>query len=377
MNPEEFTNPSEKTLKVISPGRINLIGEHTDYNNGFVLPAAIDKAAVVSISKRNDETVHLYATAFNESYKVDLYEVAPAPVHWANYVLGVVDQLLKAGHKLSGFDMQINGTVPIGAGLSSSAAVECAAVFALNELFQLNLNRTEMARIAQMAEHEFAGVKCGIMDMYASLMGKKDHVILLDCQSLAHTYYPLHLGEYTIVLMDTRVKHSLASTEYNLRKAECEKGIALVQLKYPQVQSLRDINTAMLKECVDTSSLTFKRCLYVIEENERVLSGCADLQNGDIKAFGEKMFLTHKGLSEAYEVSCPELDFLVDCAKADVNVIGSRMMGGGFGGCTINLVLKDKSAEFINKTTIEYQTKFKTIPQPIFVTIENGTALCS
>jgi galactokinase len=323
-----------------SPGRINLIGEHTDYNLGFVLPAAIDKAAYVAIAKREDQLIRLFAKDLGEHHEVEINLLATNPGHWSAYVLGVVDQLLKMGKQLSGFDLVLTCDVPTGAGMSSSAAVECATAFALNELFGFDLGRIDLVRLAQKAENEFVGVKCGIMDMFASVMGKDAQVIQLDCRDLSYQYFPLNLGDYKIVLFDTGVKHSLAGGEYNLRRQQCEQGVAVLKERFPEVNSLRDANLSMLDEQFRSavSSTVYNRCLYVIEENIRLETGCKLLLQNDIHEFGKQMHGSHKGLSELYEVSCKELDFLVDLSKQEEAIAGARMMGGGFGGCTINLI---------------------------------------
>ena len=323
-----------------SPGRINLIGEHTDYNLGFVLPAAIDKAAYVAIARRDDQLVRLFAKDLGEHHEVEINLLATNPGHWSAYVLGVVDQLLKMGKQLSGFDLVLTCDVPTGAGMSSSAAVECATAFALNALFDLQLERLDLVRLAQKAENEFVGVKCGIMDMFASVMGKDAQVIKLDCRDLSYQYFPLNLGDYKIVLFDTGVKHSLAGGEYNLRRQQCEQGVSVLKERFPDVNSLRDATLSMLDEQfrAAVSPTVYNRCLYVIEENIRLATGCKLLLQNDIHGFGKQMHGSHKGLSELYEVSCKELDFLVDLSKEEEAIAGARMMGGGFGGCTINLI---------------------------------------
>jgi len=378
----EYTSPAElksfinsNTLVVRSPGRINLIGEHTDYNYGFVLPAAIDKAVYVAIEKNAGNIISLHSVDFNESVEVELTNIKPAPGHWSTYILGVVDQLITRGHIIKGFKLAIYGDVPLGAGLSSSAAVECAAAFALNELFVLNIERIELVKIAQLAEHEFAGVKCGIMDQFASVFGKKDSVIKLDCRSLEYEYFPVNLEGYKIVLLDSQVKHSLASTEYNVRRSQCEEGVALITKKFPEVESLRDVSLNMIEECLGRDEIISKRCRYVVEENIRLQEGCNELLDGNIKGFGKKMFATHKGLSEQYEVSCKELDFLVEAVKDMPEVIGARMMGGGFGGCTINIVKEDAIDMLINNITSKYKKAIQKDLKAYVVQIEDGTSV--
>ena len=370
------SNFGHPTLFVQSPGRINLIGEHTDYNQGFVLPAAIDKAIYLAIGKRADKEVHLIAADLAESFSVALNNLNFSEKTWSNYLIGVVDQLQKNGYQLGGFNAVLAGDVPLGAGLSSSAAVECATVFALNELFELGLSKIEMVRLAQKAENEFVGVKCGIMDQFASMFGKTDAVIQLDCQSLGYNYMPFNQEGIKIVLLDTRVKHSLASTEYNLRREECEAGVKIIQEKYPAVASLRNATMQMIQEClINTDQKIIDRCSFVVAEIKRLQDACKDLEAGDLKAFGKKMYETHDGLSKLYEVSCAELDFLADFAKTEASVLGARMMGGGFGGCTINLVEENAVEAFVLAAGNAFQKAFGTEMKPYIVSIGNGTSL--
>ena len=363
----------EEPIITRSPGRVNIIGEHLDYNEGYVLPAAIDKAIYVGISKRNDDKIYLHSIDYNENYRVSIQDIKPTKT-WATYVLGVTDQLIKRGHKLSGFNVVLDGDVPVGAGLSSSAALECAAAFALNELFSLGLEKIEMVKIAQKAEHAFAGVMVGIMDMFASMFGKKDHVIKLDCRSLEYEYKPLKLEGYKVVLFNTNVEHSLASSEYNTRRKQCEQGVAWVKEHHPEVTALRDADMNMLNEYVlPKDEIIYKRCKYVVEEIDRLLRGSDDLERGDIKALGQKMFRTHEGLSKDYEVSCKELDFLVEAVKDNEAVIGARMMGGGFGGCTINIIKEEAIKDLKEKLSKEY-TKAMGLELTTYIAqIENGT----
>ncbi len=362
-------------LLVRSPGRINIIGEHTDYNDGFVLPAAIDKAIYVAVGERTDNEIHLYSVDFKETYTVAVTALQPTKT-WATYILGVVDQLIKRGHKIAGFNLVIDGDVPLGAGLSSSAAVECATVFALNELFALGIEKMEMVKIAQQAEHEFAGVMCGIMDQFASMFGKKDHVIKLDCRSLEYEYMPIKLDGFKLVLFNSNVKHSLASTEYNTRRQQCEQGVAWVKEHHPQVNSLRDVNIQMLQEHVlPKDELVFTRCKFVVEEIQRLLAACEDLQKGDIVALGKKMFATHEGLSKEYEVSCKELDYLVNAVKDNPAVLGARVMGGGFGGCTINIIREDAVDEIAENTAVLYKSAMGLDLSTYVVQTDDGTAI--
>ncbi len=364
-------------LTVKAPGRINLIGEHTDYNEGFVMPAAIQKAATVYIEKREDSTIHLFAEDLKESYTLNLDTVTKSSKDWANYIIGVIAQFQKVVTIPAGFTLRLKSDVPIGAGLSSSAAIECAVAFAINELFSLGLDRMQLTKMAQKAEHEYAGVLCGIMDQFASMFGKKDQVILLDCKTMHYQYYPLKLANYDIVLLDTQIKHALASSEYNTRRAECEQGISLIQQRYPSTKSLREVSMDMLNECVDSSQMTkvYNRCKYVIEEIERTQAAAKDLQEGQLASFGQKMFATHDGLSLLYEVSCPELDFLVKEVKDNPNVIGARMMGGGFGGCTINLIKKEATASVVQKLVASYHKTFQKNLLSYEVNIDDGASI--
>ena len=328
-------------LSVRAPGRINLIGEHTDYNNGFVLPAAINKYVIVHLSKRTDEKLVLFSQQFDELVEFTLNNIQPQKRHWSNYVLGIVDQLLQKHLSISGFNMVIESDLPVGAGLSSSAAMECAVLLGLDQLFELHLSRFSMPLIAQAAEHKYAGVKCGIMDAYTSIFGKKGMALKLDCAMHTHSYVPLHLQGYKMVLLNTNVKHSLASSAYNKRREECEAVVEKIQQYEKDIRSLRDITLPLLYTYIPDPTLR-KRAAYVIRENARLQSACTDLMIGDLEAFGKKMTATHFGLRDEYEVSCPELDWLVDAALAQPGVLGARMMGGGFGGCTINLVADDQ-----------------------------------
>lgn len=342
-------------LLVCSPGRVNLIGEHTDYNEGFVLPAAIDKAVYLAVGLRSDRAIHLLAHDLGETHTGLLDTLTPTST-WADYLLGVVAQLQQAGHQPGGFNCVFGGTIPMGAGLSSSAALENGIGFALNELYQLGLDRIALLRLSQRAENEFVGAKVGIMDMFASMMGRAGHVIKLDCRSLDYTYAPLRMEGIRIVLCDSRVQHSLVTSEYNTRRAQCEAGVQFLKPFYPGINSLRNVTMAMLDGHLrDTQPLIYRRCAYVVQENGRLLDGVAALEANDIDAFGQLMYGSHEGLSRMYEVSCPELDLLVDIARQQPGVLGARMMGGGFGGCTINLVRQETLDAFMAVITKQYK----------------------
>jgi galactokinase len=296
--------------------------------------------------------------------------------HWANYLLGVIRSLQLKNHAVKPFLCVVGGNIPVGAGLSSSAAFECGFVFGLNELNHLGLSRLDMAFVAQWAEHNYAGVLCGIMDQFASIMGKQGNVFVLDCRDLSFDYFPFQSPSYQLILMDTRVKHSLAGSEYNTRRKECETGVSLLQKHYPAVKSLRDVTLEMLKEYGSSMpDKVYNRCLYVVEENLRVQGASLDLKAGDLIGFGAKMFETHRGLSKLYEVSCDELDFLVDKASTMDGVIGSRMMGGGFGGCTISIVSDQVIDSFIDHSREAYLSKFGVAPIPYRVKISDGTSI--
>jgi galactokinase len=365
----------KRPMVIHSPGRINLIGEHTDYNDGFVMPAAIEKGVQFAISNAGRETV-IYSMKYKQYLSVNLNDIRPSATPWHNYLLGVIFRLQEKGYNLRNFSCAFDGDLPLGAGLSSSAAIECGFAFALNELFNLRINPMELIHIAQWAEHNFVGVRCGIMDQFASVMGRENHVITLDCRTLQHQYHPLNLGNYCILLCDTNVKHSLASSEYNTRRAECNEGTQIIRGRFPEVASLRDVTIDMIEACRnDMTQTVFNRCKYVVQENERVMKGSDDLQRGDMEAFGKKMFATHEGLQWLYEVSCPELDFLVDRAKTFHGIAGSRMMGGGFGGCTINLIESHLVGAFIEQTRTLYKKRFGIDLTYHVVKTGNGTSV--
>jgi galactokinase len=364
----------QNPLIVRSPGRINLIGEHLDYNMGFVLPAAINKAIWLGIQKREDHTICIHSFDYNEDYSCEINQIARSGKLWPDYILGVIEQIQKA-HKLShGFNLVFGGDIPPGAGLSSSAALACATGFALNELFQLNYAKMDLVRIGQAAENEFVGVKCGIMDQFASVFGKKEHLIRLDCRSLEYVYVPFHLKDIKILLFDTRVKHSLADSAYNERREQCEKGVSIIGKFHPEVKSLRDASQKMLDTYIKAvDEIVYRRCTYVVSEIKRLLNGCEDLEKDDLISFGKRMFETHTGLKDLYEVSCAELDLLVDLVKENPDVLGARMMGGGFGGCTINLVKAKAANDLVKKVTDAYLSETGKEMLVYEVGIEDGT----
>jgi galactokinase len=354
---ELFHRQAQLVLR--APGRINLIGEHTDYNGGFVLPAAMDKAIYFAVAKRDDGQCHLYSENMSESHNFLVDQLKKDGPSWSNYIKGVLAELQRLGLSVGGFDMVFGGDIPLGAGVSSSAALECGVAYAMNVLYNLGLDKLHLVKLAQAAENNFVGVNCGIMDQFASMMGKKNSVIQLDCRSLDYKYFPFEMQEYVVVLCDTGVKHNLGASEYNTRRNECEAGVAILKKHYPKVETLRDVPVAtFLIHEKEFPEVVFKRCKYVVEEIARVEEACALLLENDLEAFGVKMYETHDGLQHLYAVSCEELDFLVDQTRNNAHVIGSRMMGGGFGGCTINLVHKDFVDAFIKSVAPAYQQKF-------------------
>jgi len=365
----------ENSIVARSPGRINLIGEHTDYNNGFVLPAAIDKAAYIVITPRNDNEIRLHSVDMKEDYLTNTTALKKSKQSsWPNYILGVIEQFVLAGIVVNGFDAALTGDIPIGAGLSSSAAVECAVALAMNELYACGFDKFSLVKMAQKAENDFVGVQCGIMDQFASMFGRQNHVIRLDCRSLEFEYVPFNMEGIKILLLDTNVKHSLGTSEYNVRRKQCETGVAWIQRHIPEVKSLRDATIEMLdKYVLHDDILIYQRCKYVVEENNRLLQACKDLEKGDMAAFGARMYETHYGLSKLYEVSCPELDFLVAHVQGNPAVLGSRMMGGGFGGCTINLVKEDAIGELVKETAAAYKAGMHKTLKAHIAKIETGS----
>lgn len=354
-----------------SPGRINLIGEHTDYNGGFVLPGAIDKA-MYCIIKPNGTPDRIRAYAMDLS-EMDEFGLDDIPIKgWGKYIFGVCHEMMKRGAKIEGFDTVFAGDVPLGAGMSSSAALESCFGFALNDIYHLGFDRFELAKIGQATEHNYVGVKCGIMDQFASCFGKEGSLIRLDCRSLEYEYVPFNPEGYRLVLLNTCVTHELASSAYNRRRESCENAASYIRKYHPQVELLRDATLDMLKEVAnEVSAEDYIRAEFVIEEIQRMDEACNALKAGDYETVGKKMYETHIGLSRKYEVSCEELDFLNNIAR-ECGVAGSRMMGGGFGGCTINLVRDELHDGFIKRATEAYENKFRIKPKVYDVVIKDG-----
>ena len=356
-----------------SPGRINLIGEHTDYNGGFVFPGAIDKGMVAEIRLNGTEKVRAYSIDLKDYVEFGLNEEDAPRASWARYIFGVCREMIKRGAKIKGFDTAFSGDVPLGAGMSSSAALESTYAFALNDMLNCGIDKFELAKIGQATEHNYCGVMCGIMDQFASVFGKAGSLIRLDCRSLEYKYYPFNPKGYKLVLLDTVVKHELASSAYNKRRQSCEMAAAAIRKNHPEVEFLRDATMEMLNAVKsEISEEDYMRAEYVIGEIQRVLDVCDALERGDYETVGERMYETHYGMSKLYEVSCEELDFLNDCAKKN-GVTGSRVMGGGFGGCTINLVKDELYDAFLKDAKDSYKAKFGKSPKIYDVVISDGS----
>ncbi|MDY3883419.1 MAG: galactokinase [Sodaliphilus sp.] len=351
-----------------SAGRINLIGEHTDYNGGFVFPGAIDKYIMTAININGTDKVRLYSVDMNQYTEFGLREEDKPAEQWACYVFGVCREVIKRGFEVKGFDAVFAGNVPLGAGLSSSAALESCFAYALNDLFNDNkISIFELALIGQSTEHNYCGVNCGIMDQFASVFGKKDCLMRLDCRSLEFKYFPFKPVGYKLVLVNSQVKHELVDSPYNKRRESCER-----VAKTLGVETLRDADMSMLEAAkAQISDEDYKRAVYVIGEKQRVLDVCEALEKGDYETVGQRMYETHHGLSKDYEVSCEELDFLNDVAK-ECGVTGSRIMGGGFGGCTINLVKEELYDTFVQTAKTKFNEKYGIEPIIIDVVISDG-----
>lgn len=375
MSIDKFFKTDNPAVFVESPGRINLIGEHTDYNHGFVLPTAIDKKIYFELRKNDTPaSCSIYSETFNTRLNFDLKIIEKSSSTWENYIFGVVNELQKKRKKLEGFDCFIKSELPIGAGISSSAALECGLASGLNKLFELNLSKQEIVNLSQAAENNFVGSQCGIMDQYASVMSIKDHLILLDCLSLEAEFIPANFKSCKILLINSKVSHSIADGEYNTRRKECESALEIIQNQYKEVKTLRDVTMELLDSCKSKlSEKQYNRVLYVLQENKRVLSAADLLKSGELQAFGKLMVQSHYGLRDLYEVSCKELDFLVKFSEEKDFIYGSRMMGGGFGGCTINLIEEAHIADFTEEVSIAYQKEFNIKPEMITVVPGEGT----
>lgn len=367
--------PNTPTILVESPGRINLIGEHTDYNDGFVLPTAINKKIYFRINKNSfGKTCRIYSETYNSGFTFETDSIQKSKNGWENYILGVVVEILKNRNFSEGFDCSIQSDLPVGAGISSSAAIECGLASGLNELFQFGFSKLEIINICKVAENNFVGSNCGIMDQFASVMSKKDHIILLDCLSLKSEFIPANLNSCKILLVNSMVSHNIAEGEYNSRRKECENALKKIQQHYSDVKLMRDVNFNHLNASKQfLSENEYNRVLYVLQENERVIMASEALKKGKLEEFGKLMYQSHYGLRYLYNVSCKELDFLVNFAEEKEYIYGSRMMGGGFGGCTINLIEEKMISHFIKEVSAAYQDTFNILPETIIVSPGEGT----
>lgn len=359
---------SEQPTFYASAGRINLIGEHTDYNGGFVFPGAIDKVIMAAIAPNNSNKVKVFSIDINEYIEFGLNEDDAPSQSWARYIFGVCREIIKRGGIVKGFNAVFAGNVPLGAGLSSSAALESCFAFALNDLFNDNkFEKIELARIGQSTEHNYCGVNCGIMDQFASVMGQKGKLMRLDCRSMEYEYFPFNPEGYELILVDSKVKHELADSPYNKRRQSCERVANRLG-----IETLRDASMEMLGSIIsDITAEDYLRAKFVIEEKERVLAVCDALNAGDYETVGRKMYETHYGLSKDYAVSCEELDYLNDIAR-ECDVTGSRIMGGGFGGCTINLVKNELRDKFVETVKTKFNEKYHHEPMIYPVVISDG-----
>jgi galactokinase len=361
---------------VLSPGRINIIGEHIDYNDGYVLPAAIDKIICFAFEKSNSKTSKIIAIDLNEEFEVDLTQkIELSDVVWTNYILGVIKQLQDNGFSFDGFNCVFSSNIPVGSGLSSSAALECGMIFGIKELFGLKIEKQDIALLGQKAEH-WVGINCGIMDQFSSVHGLENKVIKLDCNTLEFEYHNADFKDYSLVLFDSNVKHSLFTSEYNNRRLECEEGLSIIKNHYPEIKTFRDCTEEQVLSLKDKmSEVVFKRVHFVVKEILRVTQACEALDNGNIELLGQLLFDTHDGLSKDYEVSCAELDFIVEQAKKEGAVVGSRLMGGGFGGCAITLIKKGHENRVKEAFTSLYFDTFGIDLKIYDVKVSNGTSL--
>ncbi|QNM85259.1 galactokinase [Polaribacter pectinis] len=370
---EEFKKTfSANPLLIFSPGRINIIGEHTDYNGGFVFPAAVDKGIAAAIQKSDTGSCTAIAMDLDSTIEFELDKLKPSKEgNWENYVFGVVAEIQNRNKIIGDFNIIFKGNIPGGAGMSSSAALENSVVFGLNELFKLGLSKTEMILISQKAEHNYVGVKCGIMDQYASMFGIKDNALLLDCRTIESKPYKIDFKDHQLMLINTNVKHSLSDSAYNDRRSACESIAELLN-----IETLREASEGDLEKIIDkVTPENYQKALYVIQEIDRTQKAAKAIEENDLETLGALIYGSHNGLQHQYKVSCDELDFLVNQAKKNKNVLGARMMGGGFGGCTINLIKKDEAKNFAKSASKAYKNKFDKDCSVYFVELSNGTHL--
>lgn len=361
-------------IKVKSPGRINLIGEHVDYNGGYVLPAAVDLSIDMTLKPLENNIGKVISLNYNDQFEFDVYNIQKSEVEWQNYILGVVHHLLeRKPNSVRGFQCEIKSNLPMGSGLSSSAALECGIASGLNELFEIGLTDEEIITLSRAAEHDFVGTKCGVMDQFAVVKGNRDSFILLNCQNLEYEYIPAEISPYQLILLNTNVSHNLASSAYNERFEQCMSALKQVQSQFPEYEFLADVAKEDLKKFEQVMDpLIFQRAMYVIKENNRVKEAAKALASGEVVRLGQLLYEAHYGQQYEYEISCRELDFLVEFSKQFDPVLGARMMGGGFGGCTINLVHQDFIDEYIKKASAAYKNEFKIDLTPVKIQIEDG-----
>ncbi len=372
----EFARRFEGTYRIFrAPGRVNLIGEHTDYNEGFVMPAALGFYTYVAVGNRSDRRLSVYSLDFNETVDLDIAALPPGPTgHWSDYVRGVAAVLQAHGLAIAGASLVIKGEIPIGAGLSSSAAIEVSTAFALLAAAGAHLDRGKIASLCQRAEHEYAGTQCGIMDQFISIFGQANHALLLDCRTLAYEPVPIP-DSVRIVICNSMVKHELAGGEYNRRRADCEEGVKLLRRNLPTVRALRDVDMRQLEQYSgDMPERIYRRCRHVVSENARTQEASVALKNDDLRLFGKLMYASHVSLRDDYEVSCPELDLLVELAAQCGGVFGARMTGGGFGGCTVNLVVAEAVESFSSEISQQYQRATGKKPEIYVGTASDGAA---
>lgn len=359
-------------IMIFSPGRINIIGEHTDYNDGFVFPAAVDKGIVAGLAKSNSGISTAYAIDKEEIIEFSVNNIKPYPQgSWQNYILGVVAEIQNRSKIIDNFNIAFGGDIPGGAGMSSSAALENSVVFGLNAVFNLGLSKEEMILISQKAEHNYVGVKCGIMDQYASMFGIKNNALLLDCRTIKSKPFEINFKDHELLLINTNVKHSLSDSAYNDRRSVCESIAGMLQVKALRDATEFDLET--IKESITPEN--YQKALYVIQENDRVIKASKAIEAGDLETLGKLIYASHNGLQHQYKVSCEELDFLVEQAKLNGQVLGARMMGGGFGGCTINLIAKTATASFKKAVSESYKNKFNKDCSLYFVKLSDGTGI--
>ncbi len=365
---------AKKTITSKAPGRINIIGDHTDYNNGFVMPAAIDLHTTFTFTLNESEsTCKIESIDMNDIYEFDLKELGKGK-SWQKYIDGILFQLQENGYKISGFDAVFSGTVPLGSGLSSSASLEASFLNGLNTLFNLGINPLKMVQMSQLAEH-YVGVKCGIMDQFVSFMGKKDHALLLNCATNKYELIPIDLKDYTFLLINSNVSHSLASSEYNTRRETCERSLEKIKKILP-VQTLSDLKVSDLETIEKSLNETeYKRVSHVVHENDNVHQTKQAFTEGNLTKVGKLLYKGHKSISQNYEVSCPELDFIIDFCKNEKEILGARMMGGGFGGCALVLIRKTEVDSFIDRISESYSAKFDFQCSPIHIKLGNGATI--